>query len=98
MLQIIIVHLFYILSSTNEVKSPIPYFQTNLAPISHNVLGWRSWQPSYKANRRFAGAGNRVRQNTTKGVSPDWCFSNPEPPNRRATVTVCYRRRLFFII
>ena len=54
--------------------------------ISHNVLGIRRSSPPYKALRSNAVGWNVGERKHHKGRKPDWCFSNPKPPNRRRSV------------
>ena len=54
--------------------------------IAHNVLGIRRSSPPYKALRSNAVGWNVGEIKHHKGRKPDWCFSNPEPPNRRRSV------------
>ena len=54
--------------------------------MSSNVLGIRRSSPPYKALRSKAVGWNVGERKHHKGRKPDWCFPNPEPPNRRRTV------------
>ena len=54
--------------------------------ISVNVLGIRRSSPPYKALRSKAVGWNVGERKHHKGRKPDWCFSNPEPPDRRRSV------------
>ena len=57
-----------------------------LAQIAHNVLGIRRSSPPYKALRSNPVGWNVGERKHHKGRKPGWCFSNPEPPNRRRSV------------
>ena len=59
--------------------------QNILACISSNVLDIRRSSPPYKAIRSIAVGWNVGERKPHKGEA-DWCFSNPEPPNRRRSV------------
>ena len=61
-------------------------FVKNSDLVSHNVLGIRRSSPPYKALRSKAVGWNVGETKHHKGRKPDWCFSNPEPPNRRRSV------------
>ena len=66
---------------------PIKFYSFNeVAKLSHNVLGIRRSSPPNKALRSKAVGWNVGERKHHKGRKPDWCFSNPEHPNRVRSV------------